>query len=67
MSRLATRRYRSADRGYDERYGSRDSYKDVYREGLLQGYKEGFRDGQWYDDDRRDAARGRGGSWPWPF
>jgi hypothetical protein len=41
---VAERRYRTADRGYNNSYGPRDLYRRNYRNGFLGGYEAGFRD-----------------------
>lgn len=45
---VGERRYRSADRGYNNSYGPRDFYKSTYRNGFLGGYEAGYRDGLQY-------------------
>ena len=45
---VAERRYRSADRGYNNSYGPRDLYKTSYRSGFLNGYEAGYQDASRY-------------------
>ena len=51
---VSERRYRSADRGYNNSYGPRERYTANYRTGFLNGYEAGYRDvAGGYGYDRR--------------
>jgi len=41
---VRSKKYRSADDGYDRRYGSRDDWKREYRAAFKQGYERGYRE-----------------------
>lgn len=41
---VSERRYRSADRGYNNSYGPRERYKANYRTGFLSGYEAAYED-----------------------
>jgi hypothetical protein len=41
---VSERRYRSADRGYNNSYGPRERYKTNYRTGFLSGYESAYED-----------------------
>lgn len=43
---VRSKKYRSADDGYDRRYGSRDQWKTAYRAAFRQGYERGYREGR---------------------
>lgn len=40
---VRSRRYRSADHGYDYRFGPREAYKREYRAAFERGYADGYR------------------------
>jgi hypothetical protein len=45
---VAERRYRNADRGYNNSYCPRERYKASYRSGFLPGYEVGYQDAARY-------------------
>jgi hypothetical protein len=46
---VSERRYRSADRGYNDSYGPRERYKTNYRTGFLNGYEAAYGEAARYD------------------
>lgn len=43
---VRSKKYRSADDGYDRRYGTREQWKAAYRAAFRQGYERGYREGR---------------------